>query len=131
MVKRRVSIGPRKDLLDSTGLPQKEGPFVEEAVVTEDVLPTVFGQYLVVVESDGFPTLYLNKLKPLHRMGISRRAGAWLSEMGSRPIILHGLGKPLFYLLNPPLIGGMGGEEFRRRFFPLLCGHPLPRIRGL
>lgn len=44
-----------KDLLSRGGFLQKEGPFVEEAVVTEDVFPSIFGQYLVVVESGGFP----------------------------------------------------------------------------
>ncbi len=55
MIRVRGSMGPGRDLQGSVGLLQKEGPFVEEAVVTEDVFPSILGQYPIVVESDGFP----------------------------------------------------------------------------
>ena len=66
-------IDPEKDLLGSVGLRQEDGPCIEEAVVSEEVFPSIFSQYPVVVEFEGLPrqsplippVSYLHYLIPL------------------------------------------------------------------
>ncbi len=66
-------IDPEKHLSGSVGSLQEDYPFVETIVVPEEVFPSIFSQYPVIVEFNGLPrqsslipsVSYLHNLIPL------------------------------------------------------------------